>query len=206
MAAKYFMKSFIVISLLIFSSLGLSHLYSSEGSVLLDSASLAEKKLYLSLNEALTEPEKTYKLCLGGQEISSLPEEITTLIYLQEINLSQNHLESLPESFCNLTNLQELIIPANGLKKLPENFPELINLMRLDISSNPDLNRESELKKIFLLKNLVFLDLSYNNISSLPVNIPEMKKLKELNLAGNNLPEVEKARLTKLLPFVKIYY
>ena len=108
----------------------------------ISSIKLADKKLYMTFEEAFESPDSVYKLCQGGQNLNSLPEMISILKNLVELNLSQNNLIELPEEICDLKNLRDLNLSANYLKHLPENFVKLNKLIRLDLSVNTDLDWE----------------------------------------------------------------
>ena len=120
---------------------------------------LNKEKLYFSVGEALLNKQKAYKLCLGGQELTTLQEDIGELSNLMELNLSQNKIEQFPESFCRLKNLTELKIPGNMFKKLPECISEFKNLKTLDISNNPDLDKKSLFVILSGLTNLESLEI-----------------------------------------------
>jgi Leucine-rich repeat (LRR) protein len=171
-----------------------------------DSAFIAKQKLYFSVVEALDEPDKAYRLCLGGQQLSELPGNIGNLFNLYEVNISQNNLEYLPDSFCELKSLGDLKIPANNLKKLPECFSGLQNLKSLDLSTNPRLAGSDYLIIISKLSSLESLDLSYNNIEHFPKEIFSLKKLKEFILTGNSLSKDEIDNLKKQFPSTQLVF
>ena len=161
---------------------------------------LSKEKLYFSINEALQNKQKAYKLCLGGQELNSIQEDIGDLINLMELNISQNKIETLPESFCQLKNLTELKIPGNMFKKLPECISEFVNLKTLDLSNNPDLDKMNLFRIIYKLTSLESLDISFLELNEIPDGIENLKNLKDLNISGNNLNSKLIEKLKKILP------
>ena len=163
-------------------------------------ADLSKEKLYFSVGEALLNKQKAFKLCLGGQEIITLQDDIGDLTCLMEINLSQNKIEKLPESFCRLKNLTELKIPGNMFKNLPECISEFNNLKTLDVSNNPDLDKKNLFNIIYKLNNLESLDISYLELNEIPQGIENLKNLKDLNISGNNLSAKQIENLKKILP------
>ena len=73
----------------------------------------------------------------GIKKLTSLPENIGNLKYLQELDLGWNELIYLPESFGNLVKVQKLYLWGNKLTSLSESFGNLVNLQELDLSDNP---------------------------------------------------------------------
>lgn len=178
----------------------------SEASNLLDSAALANEKLYMSISDGTSEPDKVYKLCMGGREMTDLSDEILVFPNLQEINISQNNLVSLPDFICNLNNLEEIRMSANFLRELPSCLPQLSNLKRLDMSGNINLNWEKTWLLICNITSLEELDLSYNDITFYPPEIMKLKNLKKLDLSGNKITKDDLMNLKKLYPNIEINY
>ncbi|MCS6809266.1 MAG: leucine-rich repeat domain-containing protein [Bacteroidota bacterium] len=129
---------------IVFLSTVLLPLHAQEASILDDKA-LEKEKEYTSLDEALKNPQKVYKLDLSHSGLVEFPLEILKLPNLQRLNLSHNGLESIPPSIAQLTKLQHLNLSTNGLKKLPAEIAGLKHLKSLDISQNQfvasELNR-----------------------------------------------------------------
>ena len=109
---------------------------------LLDDATLSKEKEYTSLEEALKEPTKVYRLDLSHNGLVEFPAEILRLPNLQSLNLSNNGIETLPTDIVKLHKLQHLNLSTNGLKKLPAEIASLRYLKKLDISQNQFLNSE----------------------------------------------------------------
>lgn len=145
---------------------------------LLNSTALEQEMYYSSLEEALKEPLKVYKLRLHN--LTSLPKEIGELKNLQYLNLEINSLTSLPKEIGELKNLQVLNLHYNSLTSLP--------------------------KEIGNLKDLEGLYLSIGNLTSLPREIKNLKKLQNLNLGGNPISDAEQENIKKLLPNCKITF
>ena len=82
------------------------------------SVNAQEDKWYTSLEEALENKDKVYKLDLSSNQLTSFPESIGNLSNLQELMLSNNQLTSLPESIGDLSNLQWLFLSDNNLTKV----------------------------------------------------------------------------------------
>ena len=171
---------------------------------LLSDKDLSEKPLLFSLDEAMIYPDTVFRLCLGGQELKELPDNMGDMKNIHEINLSQNYISKLPDSFCRLIKLKELSLATNELTELPAGFGELRNLKSLDLSTNSKLDWHREINKIIKLENLEYLDLSYNSIDYIPDDIKYLKKLKEFYLLDNNFKEEDIQRLKKLVPGANI--
>lgn len=137
--------------------------------------------------------------------IEIIPEEISQMTNLKELNISRNDifdiapicglitLESLclnftnvsffPKSFENLTNLRTLLLAGMNDKCGILNF-ETLNLKVLDLS----YNKFKEIPKwVTSIKNLESLILEYNEISEISEEIKNLTNLKNLYLTGNKI-------------------
>lgn len=76
-------------------------------------------------------------LNLSGKKISTIPESIGLLTYLQTLNLSDNQITELPESMGKLIRLQSLSLFNNQLKELPESVLKLPELKWIHLLGNP---------------------------------------------------------------------
>jgi Leucine-rich repeat (LRR) protein len=77
------------------------------------------------------ENESITGLQITSYELNTMPEEITQLTKLQELNLRDNQLSELPDSIGQLTNLQELDLSNNQISSLPEEITQLTKLQKL---------------------------------------------------------------------------
>lgn len=109
---------------------------------LLDDATLSKEKEYTSLDEALKNPTKVYKLDLSHNGLAEFPLDVLKFPNLQSLNLSNNGIESIPSNITKLSKLQRLNLATNGLKKLPAEIASLKNLKILDVSQNQFLTSE----------------------------------------------------------------
>ena len=71
-----------------------------------------------------------------GLSIVIVPEAVTDLTELEEIDLSDNYLEELSTSINKLKNLKTLRLDENQLRELPQAIAELSNLTMLSVSNN----------------------------------------------------------------------
>ena len=137
-----------------------------------------------SLPESISSLQKLRVLDLSDNQLSSLPKSIGSLHNLQQLFLWNNQLFSLPESFSSLKNLRELWLLGNKLFSLPESISSLKNLQKLWLTGNHLFFLP---ESIGSLQNLQELYLDYNQLSSLPESISSLKELRVLHLSGNAL-------------------
>ncbi len=69
--------------------------------------------------------------------IGRLPDRISELTNLVELDLQGQQLTELPESLCYLPNLKRLYLPDNQLTTLPAHFSRLRSLVCLEVRDNP---------------------------------------------------------------------
>lgn len=72
-------------------------------------------------------------LCSSYPQLKELPEEISKLTALRELDVSYNELEAMPEGIGELTCLATLRANDNCLKKLPLSFSSLRSLQHLNL-------------------------------------------------------------------------
>lgn len=148
-------------------------------------------------------------LDLGQQEygLKALPEEISGLVSLTDLHLSENHLTSLPDGIRSLKNLaifkadnnylselnpniggcislQELVLTSNQIVKLPPTIGACTDLRSVNIDSN--LLKELP-SQIGSLKSLGILSLRDNFLTHLPNEIGYLDLIKVMDLSGNRL-------------------
>lgn len=101
-------------------------------------------------------PMKTFQLPLGHAaaplksltvkdcNLQKLPEEISMLTGVTELNLSGNELDKLPASFTSLTNLRRLNLDKNNFLKFPDVIKSMKNLTHLSIDGNKFSDEEKD--------------------------------------------------------------
>ena len=134
-------------------------------------------------------------LDLSGKGLSKVPEAVTDLTELEDLDWSDNYLEELPTSINKLKNLEWLILCNNQLRELPHSICELSNLRWLSVENSQLSVLPSNIKH---LKNLVILNLSDNQLTTLPDEIGELKELGWLYVAVNPLTLEWMRKLVKL--------
>lgn len=76
--------------------------------------------------------------------LKSLPEEISILTYLNELNLSGNNLSWLPHAFVALRLLKRLNLDSNRFQKFPDFIKNMPALSHLSIDGNEFSEEEKE--------------------------------------------------------------
>ncbi|MEL6254208.1 MAG: leucine-rich repeat domain-containing protein [Bacteroidota bacterium] len=144
----------------------------------LDAYQLKNSKWYYSINDAVRDPERVYKLSLSGQKYKELPPGLDRFSNLQVLNLSNNKLKTIPADISRLQNLEVLILSKNRINRLPE-----------------------EIKN---MENLTTIYLSNNRLVEVPAWIGGLSKLRSLDLSLNNLTRYEIELVQQRLPRCKI--
>jgi small GTP-binding protein len=140
--------------------------------------------------EAISKLSNLEELDLNSNQLSTVPESIAKLTHLNWLYLSSNQLTTVPEAITKLTHLNRLDLRSNQLSTVPEAITNLSNLKTLYLSSN-QLSTVPE--AIAKLSNLKELDLSSNQLTTVPEAISNLTNLKELYLRGNQLSTVPEA-------------
>ncbi|MFX1437551.1 MAG: leucine-rich repeat domain-containing protein [Promethearchaeota archaeon] len=120
----------------------------------------------------------------GWKILRKLPEFITTFKYIKKLDLKINRIAKLPKNLSKLINLTYLDLSNNNLRSLPESFGSLSSLEYLYLKYNKINEIPSTIGK---LEKLIILDLRHNNIKSLPNEISSLNSLEILDIHGNRL-------------------
>ncbi|MDB9836150.1 leucine-rich repeat domain-containing protein, partial [Flavobacteriaceae bacterium] len=115
--------------------------------------------------------------------------DLSSLVNLKQLDLSDNKLKSLPSRLTKLSNLEILILDGNPLKKINDidkfTLLEELSAQRCTLDLlflPPDLSG---------LINLVDLDLSNNEIKMIPSSISSLYNLETLKLNGNPIAKMD---------------
>jgi Leucine-rich repeat (LRR) protein len=163
-------------------------------------------KEYTTLEEALKEPEKVFRLNLQNQSLHHL-EEFAKFKNLQYLNLRNTHLSSVPQEIITLQNLKVLDLGDNEISLLPKNFDALKNLTELYLDKEKNLKLEEDLEILSRMKNLKILHLENNGISTLPKNISKLQKIEALYLGDNQLQTIPvEIKELKKLKFLDVHH
>jgi len=162
-------------------------------------------KTYTSLEEALMEPQKVYRLKLTKlANRDSLPEELFTLTELRELTIRGCRLCVLNQKIDKLSNLELLDLDKNKLLRLPESIGNLKKLKFLCISRNIIETLPSSISK---MKELSYIDAWDNPLYILPDSIIYLQNsLKTLDLRQIPLTKTEYQAMKELLPYTDILF
>jgi len=158
------------------------------------------KILYLNSNEITFFPanfgseNKIYDLRLDRNQLSSLPEDLK-LTHLKIFTMSHNSLEKIPENLTGLDSLDELNISYNKITEIKPSFGSLKNLRVLNASNNMIKTMPENISS---LNKLEFLDLKNNQLEKLPQSLETIISLNGLELFGNSFKK-EIKQLKKLV-------
>ncbi len=165
---------------------------------LLDSAALSLQKTYTSLDEALKEPWKVYKLSLPYKHLETVPPQIGQFKNLQILDLSNNGISEVSDVVGQLPNLQVLDLSSQMIPSQPDyhdvvpvpcltalnpaigNLSHLTHLMLFEHAMAPGDLLQFVSKHLAKLKHLTVLDLRTGPLEGLWSE--EMSRLKALRI------------------------
>ncbi|GEM_PF-1298284 len=145
---------------------------SVEELTLLDAQMLARAKWYYSMDEAMSERDKVYKLAIKNQKLAQFPMDILKFPNLQVLDLSGNRLKEIPEEINQIRGLQLLNLYNNRLRFLPLALKDMEALHTIYAGRNRLTEVPAWLGGLGKLRRL---DLSYNYLTDY-----EIEKVQEL--------------------------
>lgn len=174
---------------------------SSTKAQIIDTTRLDTLPIFYSLDTALLNPTKVYRLSLQKMKMKEVPPEVFSFPNLNELDLSRNRLTSIPQELSNLRNLQLLKLSRNRFEKFPESVCILKNLLKLSIDQNmidtiPDC--------VGNLTNLVTIDAWKNDFNYYSPQLRHLKKLRWIDLRGILMSYREQELVIDLLPRAKV--
>lgn len=165
---------------------------------------IGQEKEFTSLQEALKNPEKVYKLNLSNQQINLTNAEWAKFINLEKLTLKNDHLLELPVGIVNLKKIKYLDISGNDFKTLPKEFSALVNLEELYLNNEKNIDLPATLSILTQLPKLKSLHLEEDNLTILPSEILKFKNLENLYLNKNKLVEVPKLEALDHLQYLDL--
>jgi Leucine-rich repeat (LRR) protein len=142
-------------------------------------------KEYTSIEEALKNPEKVYRLNLSNQNISLAGDKWTMFKNLQYLSLKDDHLKTIPVEIGNLENLRVLDLSGNDFELLPATFSNLKKLEELILNDEKNFKIDSNMDILATIPNLRILHLENDHLDKLPINFSSLKNLEKLYLNNN---------------------
>lgn len=120
---------------------------------------------------------KELVLDLSETGLTSIPDEVAQLTWLESLYLHNNPLSNIASfEFSSLRHLKNLKLGFTHVTKIPRAICDLELLKTLDLQGNNIRDIPSEL---FFLKNLEILNLSQNRIETIPEEIKNLASRKE---------------------------
>lgn len=104
-------------------------------------------------------------LNLTGNNLWSIPNNISLCQNLKEFHCCENLLSELPESICHISTLEFLCCHDNILTQLPNRLDELVNLKKIVCDSNQITHLPNNIGKLAQLREL---EIGSNKIQALP--------------------------------------
>ncbi len=146
----------------------------------------ASEKSYKSLEEALKNPVRVYRLDLSNQQFKTLPDSIWSKFEnLEYLSLKNDHLKEIPKGIGNLKNLRVLDLSGNDFKVLPQSFSGLNNLSEIYLNNESKMNYTKTFSVIKNLPNLRVLHLENDNLKKVPKSLLYLQQIDTLYLNNN---------------------
>lgn len=183
--------------------LGLITAASGARAQLLTQTALDSTREYYSIESAMKEPDKVYRLQLTKKKLKEVPEEIKRFKNLNALDLGKNKLKDLPAWLGELQYMQEFRAPQNKLSEMPDVVCQWTHLKRLDLHQNEITGLIPCMGE---LKEVISLDLWSNDLGEFPEELKGMEALRFLDLRVIQFDEKEMERISALFPKVKIFF
>jgi hypothetical protein len=147
-------------------------------------------KEYKTIEEAIKNPEKVYRLNLSNQKLNLNNTDWSKFVNLEFLSFKNDHLQEIPEAIGFLKNLKVLDLSGNDFKILPKSIGELSNLEVLYLNDEKKLKLSENIDLISQLPHLKELHLENDNLKELPKNIYKLTSLETLFLNNNKFREI----------------
>ena len=147
-------------------------------------------KEYNSIEEALKNPEKVYRLNLSNQKVQVPKDAWSKFVNLEFLSFKNDHLEEIPQEISLLKKLKVLDLSGNDFTTLPKSFSELYNLEELFLNDEKKFNLNANIDIISFLPRLKILHLENDSLLKLPKNIFKLNHLEKLFLNSNSFSEI----------------
>jgi Leucine-rich repeat (LRR) protein len=154
----------------------------------IDSTQLSKE--FSSIDEALEEPEKVYRLNLSDQEVIISDSIWAKFINLEYLSFKNDHMKQIPSGVGAIKSLKVLDLSGNDFKVLPTSFKNLVNLEELYLNNDKYLNLERSIPVLSELPSLKALHLEYDGLKALPKNISRLTHIESLYLNYNNFKQI----------------
>jgi hypothetical protein len=132
------------------------------------------------------------KLSFKDNELSNIPENVTTLKALRSLTIEGNNDLDFND-LCKkikILSLTELNLVDNDLRKIPAAVAEIYSLRKIQLTGSDRLNYEELMEQLAKLPALTTLAIPVNFITEVPKNISLLKSLQVLDVSNNVLTEL----------------
>uniref|UniRef100_A0A182RGK3 Disease resistance R13L4/SHOC-2-like LRR domain-containing protein n=1 Tax=Anopheles funestus TaxID=62324 RepID=A0A182RGK3_ANOFN len=142
-------------------------------------------------------------LCLAGNMIDTLPNEIGRLVCLETLDLSENALHRLPHTVGQLKRLTKLLLNGNYINQLPLEIGQLHKLEVLEVRKNRLTDIPIHLSKCIGLEDLLMDD--NPGLVSIPNRVFNLPSLTYVSAERCNLFQLPFTINTTTLCFVLLF-
>jgi Leucine-rich repeat (LRR) protein len=160
-------------------------------------------RIYRSLELALQNPDKVFRLHLVRQKLREVPAEVFQFKNLRELVLDKNKITVIPDEIAELQNLEVLSCSHNQIDSITPSMLQLKKLTKLDLSDNIIGDIPENIDHLTELEYLILWD---NPIYYYPNSLGDLKKLKVLDILNNQLNYSTRDRLLGSLPHAKLIF
>lgn len=183
----------------------ISSLNTTTGQTTADSS--VKTKEYKSLEEALRNPTKVYRLNLSNQNLKVLSDSIWGMFEnLEYLSLKNDHLKEIPAGIGNLRNLKTLDLSGNDFKVLPASFSRLKNLNEIYLNDEKEMDFNQSLVVIQGLPNLKTVHLENDNLKVIPESLLYLTQIETLYLNNNLFDKIPlELKELKKLKFIDLH-
>ena len=119
------------------------------------------------------------KLNLSFLNLNELPENLSSLYWLEELDVSCNNIKELPAWIGNFINLSMLDIESNNIKFLPASIGNLKKLKEIRFNCNPIRALPESFGNLCSLSHFSFYNTS---LKKLPESFSKLKSLRTLTI------------------------
>ncbi|EAA00602.4 AGAP012231-PA [Anopheles gambiae str. PEST] len=142
-------------------------------------------------------------LCLAGNMIESLPNQIGRFECLETLDLSENSLHRLPHTVGRLKQLTKLLLNGNYLHQLPAELGQLRKLEVLEVRKNRLTNIPLQLSQCVALEDLLMDD--NPGLVSVPTRLFNLPRLTYVSAERCNLFQLPCYTNTTTLAFALLF-